>query len=145
MQLRPQTGDWVIFHYAVKLKDGTIHETSRGKEPSRRLLGDDDLHPKILAAFLSMRKSEVKQVPIPCAEGYGQPLKQLIFTCPRSDFPEELKFEVGQSHDVTDPKGETRPVKVIAMDETSVTFDANHVLAGKDLIYELELLEFRKE
>ena len=88
-----------------------------------------------------MRVGELKTITIPAERAYGPYNDALILDIDRDSLPEGLNPEVGQRLGAKDPDGKTRTFTVIDVSETSITVDANHPLAGKDLTFEIELVE----
>ena len=88
-----------------------------------------------------MEVGDTKTAEIPAAEAYGEARQDLIFDVPKSNLPEDLKPEVGQQLAMSQPNGQQVPVTVKEVEEDKVIIDANHQLAGKDLIFDIQLVE----
>ena len=134
-------GDTVQVHYTLKLEDGTVFDTSIGGDPLQFTIGDGQLIPGFEQAVVGMSPGESKTVEIPADEAYGPYLEELVMVVDRDQLPEDLQPEVGQQLQISQPDGQTILVKVIDVSESSVTLDANHPLAGKDLTFDIELVE----
>jgi len=137
-------GDTVKVHYTGKLSDGTVFDDSRDQKPLHFILGKQEVIPGFEKAVIGMVQGEEKTVTIPPAQAYGTPREELIETVAKSDLPEDLDLVVGRQLEVTRQDGSVFLVMITALDESTVTLDANHPLAGKDLTFEIDLLEIKK-
>jgi len=133
-------GDIVEVHYKGSLEDGTVFDTSYEREPLEFTLGQDQLIPGFEQAVIGMKIGESKTVTIPAEQAYGLYNNELISVTDRNNLPDGLDPEVGQQLQAQQPDGRTIIVTVIEVSETSITVDANHPLAGKDLTFEIELI-----
>jgi len=136
-----QVGDTVKVHYTGKLDDGTEFDSSAGRDPLQFTVGEGQVIPGFEEAVIGMKLGESKTVKIPADKAYGPYDKEKVGIIDRSQFPADVELEVGQKLTVRPPSGEMITATVIDVSETSVTVDANHHLAGKDLIFEIELVE----
>ena len=137
-----RTGDTVRVHYKGSLSDGTVFDTSRNRDPLEVTLGSGQLIPGFENAVLGMETGEERRVTIPAEDAYGPRREELILEVPRGRFPPDIEPEVGKQLRMTQ-EGHDFVVVVQDVKEDSVTLDANHPLAGKELIFELELVEVR--
>ena len=133
-------GDTGQVHYTLKLEDGTVFETSIGGDPLEFTIGEGQLIPGFEQAVVGMSPGESKTVEIPADEAYPY-REELVLVVDRDQLPEDLQPEVGQQLQIRQPDGQTILVKVIDVSESSVTLDANLPLAGKDLTFDIELVE----
>lgn len=136
-----KAGDAVKVHYTGTLKDGSVFDTSLDREPLEFILGQGQLIPGFEQAVIGMKVGESKTVNIPMDQAYGPHNYELISVIDRDKLPEGMNPEIGQQLQAQQPDGQTRIVTVIDISETSITVDANHPLAGKDLTFEIELME----
>ena len=136
-------GDTVKVHYTGSLEDGTVFDTSLEREPLEFTLGQGQLIPGFEQAVIGMKIGESKTVTIPAEQAYGPYNNELISVIDRDNLPEGLDPEVGQQLQAQQPDGQTIIVTIIEVSETSITVDANHLLAGKDLTFEIELIEIQ--
>ncbi len=157
-------GDKVKINYTGTLSDGTVFDSTIedlcghdefdsddctdddcgcGCEsgPMELTIGGVELFPQIDEALIGMSPGEKKEIVIPAVDAFGEYEQDKVFTVPRSDLPEDLKPEVGDELVLTGEDDEELGVAVLEVKEDSVTFDANHPLAGEDLTFEVELLE----
>ena len=133
-------GDTVRVHYRGTLDDGTEFDSSEGSEPIAFTIGGGQVIPGFESAIEGMATGEKKTERIEASNAYGDRREELVFTVGREQMPEGADVEVGDMLRVGFPDGSNAAVQVAALDEQSVTLDANHPLAGKDLIFELELV-----
>jgi peptidylprolyl isomerase len=134
-------GDVVKVHYTAKLEDGTAFDTSIDRHPLRFTLGDGQVIPGFDQAVVGMQPGETKTAHIPMDKAYGPYREDMVVTLARSQFPKTLELEVGQTLEITFSDTRRATVTVADISEEKVTLDANHPLAGKDLVLEIELIE----
>lgn len=137
-------GDTVQVHYEGRLEDGTVFDSSVGGEPLEFTIGRGQVVPGFDQAVLGMEPGQKKTANIPADQAYGDRSEELLFEVNRSDVPSDVELKVGDSVSVGLPNGEAIPVQVAAVTAESVTLDANHPLAGKDLVFDLELVKVEK-
>ena len=137
-----QKGNTVKVHYTGKLTDGTVFDSSyQRNEPIEFTLGQKNMIAGFEQAVEGMSEGDTKTAEIPANEAYGDKKEDMILKIPKSDIPENIKPEVGQQLAMQDNNGQQVPVTVTEVSDENVTLDANHPLAGKDLVFELELVE----
>lgn len=134
-------GDKVKIHYTGRLDSGEIFDTSKDREPLEFKIGDKSMIPGFETAVIGMNVGESKIEKILSIDAYGEHKEQLVFTMGRDTIPEDLNVEVGFELDMHGKNGECIPVLVTELTEESITLDANHPLAGRDLIFEIKLVE----
>jgi peptidylprolyl isomerase len=134
-------GDVVHVHYKGTLDDGSMFDSSEGGEPLSFTLGSGDVIPGFENAIEGMSAGDKKTQRIPVDDAYGERNEELVFKVTRDQLPPDSgDLELGDMLQVGFPDGSTAAVSVSALDADSVTLDANHPLAGKDLTFELELV-----
>jgi peptidylprolyl isomerase len=138
--MQAKQGDKVKIHYTGKLEDGDIFASSKNKEPIEFTLGQGQVIPGIEEAVEGMETGESKTVNIPPDKAYGPHRDELTQEIPKKEMPGDIKPQVGQRLNVKWSDGKETPVSVTDVSETSVIIDANHPLAGKDIVFELELV-----
>jgi FKBP-type peptidyl-prolyl cis-trans isomerase 2 len=136
-----KNGDSVKVHYTGKLKDGTVFDSSADRDPLEFKLGEGRVIPGFEKAVLGMNAGEKKTAEIGANDGYGPHRDELVAEVNRSVLPQDLEVQVGQQLQMNQPDGKTIVVEVTDVKTDSVTLDANHPLAGKDLTFEIELVE----
>jgi len=134
-------GDTVKVNYTGKLDDGTVFDSSEGRDPLEFTLGAGQLIPGFDAAVVDMAPGEAKTVTVPPEEAYGPYHEQMVVQANRSQFPEGVEPEVGQQFESRSEDGQNFLVTVTEVDGDKVTLDANHPLAGKELTFDIELVE----
>jgi peptidylprolyl isomerase len=133
-------GDNVKVNYKGTLDDGSVFDSSEGKEPLEFNIGEGMLIPAFETAVTGLNPGEKITVKILPAEAYGPRMDEALIVVPRIDIPEHIKPEVGLQLQLMGPDGNAVFAQVTAMTETEVTLDGNHPLAGKDLTFEIELV-----
>lgn len=133
-------GDNVKIHYKGTLQDGTVFDSSEGREPLGFTLGGGQVIPGFDEAVMGMSEGEAKNVTIPADKAYGPRNDELVMPVPLSQVPPDLKPEVGQQLQMGGPNGQPVMVSVIDITEEHIMLDANPPLAGEDLIFDLELV-----
>jgi FKBP-type peptidyl-prolyl cis-trans isomerases 2 len=136
-----KSGDTVKVHYSGRLTDGTTFDSSAGREPLQFEVGSG----MVIAGFdngvVGMAVGEKKTIQIPVEEAYGQKDPNMIIEFPVSEFPDDLTLEVGQRLNMTNGSGQIIPVVITEIGKETVMLDANHPLAGEDLVFDIELVE----
>lgn len=136
-----KTGDTVRIHYTGTLSDGSTFDTSSGRDPLEFTVGSGQIIPGLDRAIDGMSVGEKKTVEVPAAEAYGDRNPEGIQTVPREQVPDHIPLDPGTQLQVQTGDGRTLPVTVSEVTEEAVVLDANHPLAGKDLTFEVELVE----
>ncbi|MCF8037542.1 MAG: peptidylprolyl isomerase [Desulfobacteraceae bacterium] len=134
-------GDNVKIHYKGKLDDGSVFDSSEGKDPLEFKVGEGNIIPGVEEAVVGMSPEETKEATIPPEKAYGEYRDDMVIEVDRSQFPEHITPELGQQLELKQSEGENIVVTVTNVGEEKVTLDANHPLAGKDLTFEITLQE----
>lgn len=134
-------GDTVKVHYTGTLEDGTVFDTSREREPLEFTLGGGQLIPGFEKAVLGMAEGDTTEVSIESGDAYGERRDDLELEVSKSDLPDNIEPEVGMQLQMQQEEGRAIPVQITDVEDEYVTLDANHPLAGKDLNFEIELVE----
>ncbi len=133
-------GDSVKIHYTGTLEDGTVFDSSAGRDPLVFTLGGGQVIVGFDEAVLGMAIGDKKKVTIPAHKAYGEKDEALVIEVPRNQVPPDLNPEVDQKLQMGGANGELVVVMVLAVTDEVVILDANPPLAGKDLIFDLELV-----
>jgi peptidylprolyl isomerase len=128
-------------HYTGKLEDGSVFDTSVSRAPLGFTLGDGNMIKGFDTAVHGMAIGDKKTVTIPAAEAYGERREDMMIDVPVAQVPADIKPEIGMTLQLQGGNGQPMPVVVVNIDEEKITLDANHQLAGKDLIFEIELVK----
>ena len=134
-------GDAIKVHYHGKLVDGTTFDSSEGREPLEFEVGSGMVIPGFDEGVTGMAIGEKKTVHIPADEAYGPKQEDMIMEFPKERFPADMVPEVGMQLNMNNGQGQSFPVVIVEVQEAVVILDANHPLAGQDLIFDLELVE----
>ena len=134
-------GDKVKVHYSGSLQDGTVFDTSRGRPPLEFTIGEGEVIPGFEAAVVGMEPGDSKTVTVEPPEGYGERSRDLMVDVERARFPADMEVEVGRQIQIQQADGSPRVATIARVDQGSVTLDVNHPLAGKDLTFNIELVE----
>lgn len=133
-------GDTVRVHYIGRFND-VVFDSSKGSDPIQFTLGEGQVIPGFEHAIEGMDEGDVKSVTIHPDEAYGPHLDELMMHVEKNQLPPDLDPQVGEHLEVQTPDGDLLVVKVADKKESDITLDANHPLAGKDLTFEIELIE----
>lgn len=139
--VQAKTSDRVKVHYTGSLKDGTVFDSSKDRQPLEFTLGQGMIIPGFENGVLGMYEGETKTISIPVDEAYGPHRGDLVGVIERSRIPDDIKPEKGMVLQVRSPEGEMITVTVTDVTENSVALDMNHPLAGKELSFEIKLIE----
>ena len=134
-------GDSVKVHYTGKLDDGTIFDSSVDREPLELTVGESQVIPAFEEAIIGMGLNESKVIAIPADKAYDAHDPEMVVTVDRARFPEDLQPQVGQQLQMRQEQDRVIMVTVTDVAESQVTLDANHPLAGKDLTFDIQLVE----
>lgn len=135
-----KSGDTVRIHYTGTLLDGTTFDSSDGRDPLQFVVGSGQIIPGLDVALPGMVVGEKKTVNVPCADAYGPVNPEMRQPVPRSDIPAEIPLQKGMQLQMETADGQVMPVTVVDLSDDEVTMDANHVLAGQDLTFAIELV-----
>ena len=136
-----KTGDKISVHYTGKLTDGTLFDSSTGREPLEFEIGSGMVIKGFDEGVTGMAVGDKKTVHIPATEAYGEMDANYLADFNKAEIPNDIPYEVGMQLNMhQDGSGQVMPVTVVEVTETTITLDANHPLAGKDLIFDLELI-----
>ena len=146
---KAKEGDKVKVHYTGKLEGGEVFDSSECTEdgcscdsgPLEFTIGKGEVIPGFEKAVIGMSEGEAKTIIIPVEEAYGKRNDEMVVAVERSHVPADLTPEVGMRLEVTQEDGQEFPVVIMEVTDTHVTLDANHPLAGRDLTFDIKLVE----
>ncbi len=136
-----KSGDTVKVHYHGRLTDGTTFDSSEGSEPLEFEVGSGMVIKGFDDGVTGMKVGDKKTINIPVDEAYGPVNEDMLVEFPRSNFPPEMLPEVGMQLNMTSSDGQVIPVVITDVKDDVISLDANHQLAGEDLVFDLELVE----
>ena len=138
---KAETGNTVKVHYTGRLDDDTQFDSSAGRDPLEFTLGTGQVIPGFEEAVTGMALGDTKTVTIPAEQAYGPHHADLVLVVERNQIPPHINPEVGQQLEIHQQDGRAAAVVITEVTDESVSLDANHPLAGQDLIFDLELVE----
>jgi len=134
-------GDTVRVHYTARLEDGAVFGTSERSEPLEFTLGDSSVIQGLQDAVRGMTVGESKTTSIGPDQAFGPRREDLVFEVERGSLPPNIDPEIGLRLEYRHPNSQPIPITITDVSESTVTLDSNHPLAGRDLTFELELVE----
>ena len=136
-----KTGDTVKINYTGTFEDGSVFDTSSGRDPLEFKIGEGQVIGGFEQAVIGMNIGESKTTKIAVEDAYGPHREEMVIVVDREKLPPDLNPELGQQLEIRRSDGNFFPVMVTEVTEMNITLDANHPLAGKNLIFEIELVE----
>lgn len=133
-------GDRVAVHYTGRLLDDTVFDSSVGREPLGFQVGAGQMIAGFDAAVVGMAIGEKKTITLPPSEAYGEKDEEAMLQFPISQVPADLNPQVGDMLTLQDNSGRPHQVEVAEVNEEFIVLDANHRLAGKTLVFEIEMV-----
>jgi len=140
-RVKVRKGDTVRVNYTCRLANGTVIDSSVGREPLEITLGRYDVIKGLEDAVAAMKVGESKTVTVPADKAYGPYHDEWVLEVGRDKLPEDWNPEIGLHYEVPREKGQSTTATVTRVTQSSVTLDFNHPMAGKELIFEISLLE----
>lgn len=134
-------GDIVKVHYTGKLVSGEQFDSSSGREPLEFTVGAGQMIKGFDAAMPGMNLGEKKTINIAAEDAYGLRSEEAIIEFPKENVPADMKLETGMQLTLSNQQGHPVPVVVVEVKEAVIVLDANHFLAGKELVFDIELVE----
>ena len=135
-----KNGDSVKIHYTGTLEDGTTFDSSAGRDPLEFTLGSGQVIVGFDEAVTGMKTGDTKNVTIPADKAYGQRNEEMVITAPRDQVPKDINPEVGQQLQMAGPDNQPIVVLITEVTDEHILLDANPPLAGKDLVFDIELV-----
>ena len=136
-----KNGDNVTVHYTGKLTTGEQFDSSNGRDPLGFTIGAGQMIKGFDAALPGMAIGDKKTVTIVAAEAYGETNPEAIIQFPKTNVPADMVLEPGMPLTLTDQNGHPVQVLVVEVQENIIVLDANHELAGKDLVFDIEIVK----
>ncbi len=136
-----QEGSNVKLHYTGTLNDGTVFDSSEGKDPLEFTVGEGQVIPGFEKELMGMKAGDKKTLNILTEDAYGERDEQRVGDYPKENIPEGMEIEVGSKVFLQAPEGGIAFATILKIGEEIVVLDLNHPLAGQDLTFEVEILE----
>lgn len=134
-------GDRVRVSYTGRSEDGQVFESSAGQSPLIFTIGSGEVIRGFEDALVGMHPGERKKITVEPEDGFGMYDEELVIEVPREGLPPDLKVQVGMDFEMEDDEGNVLPAVVIEVMEDSILIDANAPLAGKRVVYDIELVD----
>lgn len=136
-----KTGDTVRIHYTGTLTDGTQFDSSSGRDPLEFTIGQGHIIPGLEREIAGMQVGDTKTVTVPADEAYGPHHAEAVHEVQREQIPDTIELAVGVELQATAQNGQVMRLRVVDVGDELVKLDANHPLAGQDLVFQVELVE----
>jgi FKBP-type peptidyl-prolyl cis-trans isomerase 2 len=143
MKEQAKKGDNVKVHYHGRLTDGTTFDSSEGRQPLEFEVGSGMVIKGFDDGVTGMSVGDKKTINIPSQEAYGPRQEEMVIEFPRSNFPPDIQPEVGMALQMHGENGQELPVVITEVTEDTVKLDANHPLAGEELVFDIELVDIK--
>lgn len=138
-------GDTITLHYKGSLDDGMVFDSSEGRDPLSFKVGSGEVIQGFDDGVRGMAAGETRQINIPADQAYGEYYEELVRVVPRSGFPPHTTPAIGLAFEMELPTGESMTVRIIDVEGDDVTLDANHLLAGEALHFNVHLVSIENE
>lgn len=136
-----ENGNTVKVHYKGTLDSGEVFDSSEGRDPLEFTMGAGQLIPGFEKAIMGLKVGDSTTTNIPSAEAYGEHNPEMTITVPKEQLPEGMEPVVGMQLQLNQENGQPVPCQIAKIEGEEITIDANHPLAGKDLTFEIEVVE----
>lgn len=134
-------GDTVKVHYTLKNEGGDVLESSKDTMPLEFIIGEGTVVPGFEKGIIGMKSGESRTITVPEEEGYGLYEERKVFEFPKERVPGDFDPSIGQSVQLHAPDGTKLSVTVVGKTDKAFKMDANHPMAGKTLVFDVELVE----
>jgi peptidylprolyl isomerase len=135
-----RNGQIAKVHYKGTLDNGSVFDSTEGKEPLTFEVGTRQVVPGFEDAVREMQVGETRTVRVGCREAFGEPQEEMVVSIPKKGFPKNIDPQEGMVLQMQTQEG-TLPAEIVDVSDDVVTLDANHPLVGEDLTFEVTLLE----
>lgn len=134
-------GSRVRMHFVLRLQDGTVVDETQPDAPIEFTMGDGTLVAGLERALYTLKPGVRQTIQISPEEGFGVRDPAHVYALPRADFPSDIPLEPGVLVAFSMPEGEQVPGTILKLDDNEVVVDFNHPLAGRDVVFEVEVLD----
>ncbi len=135
-------GDQIKVNYVGSFDNGEVFDTSEGREPLEFTVGGEQVIAGFDRAVVGLKPGESCKVVVAPEDGYGEHVPEMVVTIERQQIPDNDKLVLGSMLEVGMEDGQSLEVQVVELSDETVVLDGNHPLAGKELHFEIELLDF---
>lgn len=139
--MEAKNGDLVKVHYTGKLVNGEEFDSSAGRDPLEFTVGKGQMIRGFDEAIPGMKVGDKKTINIAPEEAYGARSEEAIIEFPKKNVPADMKLEAGMPLTLSNQEGQPVPVIIVEIKEDAIILDANHFLAGEELVFDIELVE----
>jgi len=136
-----KAGDTISVNYTGRLEDGQVFDSSEGREPLKFTVGAGQLIKGFDDAVVGLKPGDKTTITVEPKGGYGEHREDLIVDVPKANVPDNLEVAVGKRFHLRDQSGRPVPAVVIEITDEAVRLDANHVMAGKTMVFDIEVVE----
>ncbi|MFP4162633.1 MAG: peptidylprolyl isomerase [Chitinispirillaceae bacterium] len=136
-----EKGNTVKVDFTIKLDNGAVVGSTKDEQPVQFKVGNEEVLPGLDSAVLGMQKGEEKSISLPSKEAYGSRMDELVQDVGRNNLPKDFDPQVGQVLEMTDEGGDSMTAMVVNVDDQKIRIDANHPLAGKDLVMDVTVVD----
>jgi peptidylprolyl isomerase len=138
-----EAGNLISVHYTGTFEDGEVFDSSQGRDPLSFQVGAGQMIQGFDQAVLGMKQGENKKITLAPEEAYGPRDEELLIDIPAEQFPDDMKLEKGMMLQLTNQAGQPVPATVAEINDESVKMDVNHPMAGKTLVFDIEIVEVK--
>jgi peptidylprolyl isomerase len=143
MTKKVENGNTVVVEYTGKFEDGTVFDTSKGKKPIEFKTGAGQVVKGFDEAVIGMKKGEEKKIKLKPEDAFGQRDEKLVQRVPKRIFPKNMELKKGTRLKLQSPEGQIILANVTKVEQEHVTVDFNHPLAGKNLDFDIKVLDIK--
>lgn len=136
-----ENGSTIKVDFTIKLDNGTVVGSTKDEEPVQFTVGKQEVIPGLDRAVVGMEKGEMRSIELASKEAYGPRMDELVQDVGRDHLPKDFDPQVGQVLEMTDEGGDSMTAMVVNVDNEKIRIDANHPLAGKDLVMDVTVVE----
>lgn len=137
-----ESGDQIKVNYVGRFENGAIFDSSEGREPLEFTVGAEQVIAGFDRAVIGLKPGESRKVVVAPEDGYGEHVPGMVAEIERQQIPDHEKLVLGSMLEVSMEDGQSLEVQVVEISDETVVLDGNHPLAGKELHFEIELLDF---
>jgi peptidylprolyl isomerase len=134
-------GDTISVNYTGRFEDGDVFDTSEGRSPLVFTVGAGQLISGFDSAVVGLKSGDKKTITIAPEDGYGEHREDLVIDMPASNIPPDMDLTEGMQVQLVDQSGNPIPAIVQEIGDDVVKMDVNHPLAGKTLLFDIEIME----